>query len=101
NPLFVSSANRRLTSRSPSRFSAAGSTDQGALPYGSDATPGFHGTYWTSTTLPAGSSAVAGDLTVAPGVTVTLPAGATLVFATSDVMGAYANAGRSELRVLG
>ena len=45
----------------------------GGLPYGADATPGLYGVLWTNTQLNVGGSpyAVAGDLTVAPGVTVT------------------------------
>ncbi|AKF09344.1 DUF4215 domain-containing protein [Sandaracinus amylolyticus] len=102
NPLYVTpGTNLRLTSNSPSRRSASDGSDQGALPYVSDATPGTYGTLWTNTTIAAGTTMVAGDLTVAPGVTLTLAPGARLVFATSDVMGAYADASEAELRVLG
>lgn len=101
NPLFVSGSNLRLTSNSPSRFGAGNGSDQGALPYVNDATPGLYGTLWTDTTVPAGSTNVAGDLTVATGVTLTLQAGASLVFQSSDIMQAYENTSRAELRVLG
>ncbi|MBZ0119770.1 MAG: DUF4215 domain-containing protein, partial [Sandaracinaceae bacterium] len=102
NPLFVSSSNLRLTSNSPSRFSDAGGTDQGALPYVSDLTVGLVGTLWVDTTVPAGTTMVPGDLTVAPGRTLTLAPGATLVFAgNSDLMRAYEDVGAAELRVQG
>ncbi|GAB4205813.1 MAG: hypothetical protein OHK0013_21940 [Sandaracinaceae bacterium] len=101
NPLFVGGTNYRLTSNSPSRFSGSTGDDQGALPYVSDATPGTYGTLWVDTTLPAGNTVVAGDLTVAPGVTLTLSPGATLTFATTDIMAAYADVARAELRVFG
>jgi cysteine-rich repeat protein len=101
NPLYVSAGNRRLTSNSPCRFASDTGTDIGALPYVSDPTPGLYGTLWTNTTLPAGSHSAAGDLTVAPGVTLTLQPGATLSFATNDVMVSGANTSRAELRVAG
>ena len=101
NPLYVSGSNLRLTSNSPSRFSAHDGTDQGALPYVSDATPGLYGTLWTNVTVAAGVTMVPGDLTVAPGVTLTLSPGATLQFATTDIMQAYRNTSRGELRVEG
>ncbi|MEM9071004.1 MAG: DUF4215 domain-containing protein [Myxococcota bacterium] len=100
NPLFVSSSNLELTSNSPSRFGGAAMSDQGALPYTDVPTPGLHGTHWTDLTI-TGTNNVAGDLTVAPGVTITLAAGASLTFATSDIMRAYASTSRSELRVFG
>ena len=80
-----------------------GGGDQGGLPYVSDQTVGLHGTLWTTTALAVAASpyAVAGDLTVAPGVTLTIPAGVTLTFAATDVMGAGANTSRAELQVAG
>ncbi|MBK7193332.1 MAG: DUF4215 domain-containing protein [Myxococcales bacterium] len=103
NPLYVSATNLRLTSNSPARFGANGGGDQGGLPYVSDQTVGLHGTLWTTTALAVAASpyAVAGDLTVAPGVTLTIPAGVTLTFAATDVMGAGANTSRAELQVAG
>ena len=101
NPLYVSASNLRLTENSPSRFGANDASDQGALAYVSDPTPGLYGTLWTDHVVAAGDTAVAGDLTVASGVTLTLRAGATLRFATSDIMQAYDNTSRGELRVFG
>ncbi|MFO0686438.1 MAG: DUF4215 domain-containing protein [Sandaracinus sp.] len=100
NPLYVSGSNLRITSSSPCRFAGSTGADIGALPYTGDATPGLYGTLWTDTTVSSPTS-VPGDLTIAPGVTLTLAAGATLTFATSDIMGAYADTGRAELRVQG
>jgi len=104
NPLYVSATDLRLTSNSPSRFGASGGADQGALPYDVVPTPGLYGTLWADTTLTAagGPYTVAGDLTVAPDVTLTLQAGATLSFqANSDIMLAGANTSRGELAVRG
>jgi cysteine-rich repeat protein len=102
NPIYVSApTNLRLTSNSPSRFSSADMTDQGALPYVSDATMGLYGTLWSNTNVLAGTTNVPGDLTIAPGVTLTLAAGARLVFATSDIMAAYSDPSEAELRVFG
>jgi hypothetical protein len=103
NPLYVSATNLRLTSNSPARFGAMGGGDQGALPYLTDATPGLYGTLWVPTTLALAGSpyAVAGDLTVAPGVTLSIAAGVTLTFATTDVMGAGLDTNRAELLVAG
>ncbi len=103
NPLYVSPTNLRLTSNSPARFGAMGGGDQGALPYLTDATPGLYGTLWVPTTLALAGSpyAVAGDLTVAPGVTLSIAAGVTLTFATTDVMGAGLDTNRAELLVAG
>jgi len=101
NPLYVDASNLRLTENSPSRFGATDASDMGALPYVSDPTPGLYGTLWTDRMVAAGDTSVAGDLTVAVGVTLTLRAGATLRFATSDIMRAYEDTGRSELRVFG
>jgi hypothetical protein len=102
NPLYVDAAarNYRLTSRSPSRFSGASNVDQGALPYTADATVGLQGTLWTNLTL-TGANTVLGDLTVAPGVTLTIDPGATLTFPANDAMGAGNSAARAELNVLG
>ncbi len=101
NPLFVSATDFCLTSNSPSRFSSDDLSDQGAAPYAGDATPGLHGTLWVDTVVPAGAHNIAGDLTVAPGVTLTLQAGANLTMALIDVMKAYRNTNKVELRVFG
>ncbi len=101
NPLYVGSSNLRLTENSPARFGAEDGSDQGALPYGSDPTPGLYGTLWSDRSVPAGTTSVPGDLTVAPGVTLTLAAGATLSFAAGDIMKAYDDTSRAELRVFG
>jgi len=101
NPLYVSGTDFRLTSNSPSRFSSGDLSDQGALPYAGDATPGLYGTLWVDIVVPAGAHNVAGDLTVAPGVTLTLEAGAHLTMALIDIMRAYDNLNRVELRVFG
>ncbi|AKF09359.1 Microbial collagenase secreted protein [Sandaracinus amylolyticus] len=105
NPLFVSApTNLRLTSNSPARFASSTGTDIGALPYGGDATAGLHGTLWVNTTLTAAGSpyTVAGDLTVAPAVVLTIEPGVTLRFAnSSDVMGSGEVTTRAELRVFG
>ncbi len=103
NPLFVN-ANAldglRLTSNSPSRKAASGGADQGALPYVADATAGLVGTLFTNTTL-SGAQSVLGDLTVPPGVTLTIDAGASLSFAQSDIMWAGTDHAMSELIVQG
>jgi cysteine-rich repeat protein len=103
NPLYVSATDLRLTSNSPSRFGADGGGDQGALPYDGVATPGLYGTLWANTTLLASTGAytAAGDLTVAPGVTLTIEPGVTLSFTSgSDIMKASV-ASHSELIVRG
>jgi MYXO-CTERM domain-containing protein len=104
NPLYVSTTNLRLTSNSPSRFGASGGVDQGALPYDVVPTPGLYGTLWSNTTLTAAQSpyVAAGDLTVAPNVTLTIEPGVTVSFqASSDIMLAGANTSRGELIVRG
>ncbi len=88
NPLFVSAADLRLTSNSPSRGQGAGGTDMGAFPYAGHPTEGLLGTLWSDTTLTAAGSphTVLGDLTVPSGVTLTIEPGATLLFAPADLM---------------
>ncbi|MFO0597945.1 MAG: hypothetical protein U0228_21765 [Myxococcaceae bacterium] len=103
NPLFVDAAarNYRLTSNSPSRLSGQSNSDQGPLQYIADATVGLQGVLWVDTTL-SGANTVLGDLTVAPGVTVTLSAGTTLTFPNgTDSMGSGDTAVRAELEVFG
>jgi cysteine-rich repeat protein len=101
NPLLSSTLH--LTSNSPSRFGAQGGGDQGGRPYIGEPTPGLLGTLWSDTTVRAASGAqlVAGDLTVAPGVTLTLEPGASLRMAFSDAMGAGSEPQRVEIAVRG
>jgi hypothetical protein len=102
NPLYVSSANLRLTANSPARFSGQSGGDLGGLPFTGDPTPLLEGVLWTATTFTAagGPYAVAGDLTVGPGVTVTIEPGATFTFAATDGMLA-GDPARGELGVRG
>jgi MYXO-CTERM domain-containing protein len=101
DPLFVSPDDLRLTSNSPSRFADAAGGDQGARPYDGVATDGLRGTLWASTELGAATHHVSGDLTVAPGRTLTLAAGAVLQFADRDSMAGGADPARAELWVRG
>ena len=103
NPLYTSGTNLHLTSRSPARFGAMGGGDMGALPHTGTATPGLYGTLWVDTTLDAAGSpyTAAGDLSVAPGVTLTIEPGVTLHFMSSDVMAAGTDPSRGELQVAG
>ncbi len=104
NPLYVTApTNLRLTSNSPCRFASSSGTDIGALPYTADPTSSLVGVLWTNTTLNlAGSPYTAtGDVTVAPGVTLTLDAGVTLRFPTNDLMQSNSDLNESELIVRG
>ena len=103
NPLYVSATNLELTSNSPSRFAGETNVDQGARPYTNVATPGLYGTLWTNTTLTAAASpyTVGGDLSVGPGVTLTLQPGTTLAFAATDIMAAGVDRARGELTARG
>ena len=103
NPLYVAApANLRLTENSPSRFGAMAGGDMGALPYVDDPTPGLYGTLWAHRSIPAGNHSLAGDLTVAAGVTLTLEPGASLAFAgNADFMASGSSTSRGELIVLG
>src|SRR5205823_6360397 len=100
NPLFVGSGNFRITSNSPARNAASDGTDLGALGYTGDATQHLVGTLYVNTTL-SGSNTLYGDLTVAPGVTLTLSPGAILDFPTSDEMAGGVDTARAELIVKG
>ncbi|MGV3624417.1 MAG: beta strand repeat-containing protein, partial [Archangium sp.] len=99
---FVDAAARnfRLTHRSPSRKSCSSGVDQGALPYTTNQTATVQGTLWENLTL-SGAQTVTGDLTVAPGVTLTINPNATLTFAANDLQGGNNSALRGELVVLG
>ncbi|WP_162144008.1 DUF4215 domain-containing protein [Sorangium cellulosum] len=107
NPLYVdASQNLRLTSNSPSRFAGEAGNDIGALPYAGDPTPQLVGVLWTDLTLtlagkPQGVYSVPGDLTVAPGVTLTLEPGVQLAFGTSDIMASLKNLQATEFVVRG
>ncbi|HWO17217.1 MAG TPA: right-handed parallel beta-helix repeat-containing protein [Kofleriaceae bacterium] len=104
NPLYASATDLRLTSNSPSRFGASGSSDQGALPYDGVPTPGLYGTLWTNTTLTVaqGPYTAAGDLIVPANVTLTVEPGVTISFqASSDIMQAGSSTTRGELIVRG
>lgn len=104
NPLYVSATDRRITENSPARKAAeSGGADIGALPYTGDPTPGLHGVLWTNKVLSKAGSpyAVAGDLRVPVGVTLTLEPGVTLNFATTDVMGCGLVTNKAELQVEG
>ena len=106
NPLVVNQAmgDLRPTSRSGARNAASDGMDIGAFAYDGVATPGLVGHIYVNTTLTAAASphVVTGDLTVEPGITLTIEPGATVRFAeTSDLMGAGEDTGRSELRVGG
>ncbi|MFO0598045.1 MAG: hypothetical protein U0228_22275 [Myxococcaceae bacterium] len=102
NPLYVGSGTTpyRLTSNSPARKSDSTGGDMGAFPYVSDPTPGLVGTLWLDTTINT-SQSVLGDLTVPPGVTVTIAPGTTLTTTTSDLMQAGNDTTRVELLVRG
>jgi parallel beta-helix repeat protein len=102
NPLFVDAAarNYRLTSYSPSRGAGAGGVDQGALPYGADATTGLLGQVPASQTL-SGANTLTGDLIVPAGVTLTVSPGATLTAAATDALGNGADPTKVEIIVYG
>jgi cysteine-rich repeat protein len=103
NPLYVSQANLRLTSNSPLRFAGQLASDIGALPYVDDATVAVVGTLWSNRTFTAADSpyTIPGDLTVGPGVTVSIEPGVTFDFATTDLMRAGIDVNRPELIVSG
>ena len=104
NPLFANELARDFTptSHSPSRLHASDGLDMGAMPYAGDATPVLSGHFYSDTTLGAGLHLVQGDLTVEPGVTLTIAPGAELRFAAnSDLMGGGFDTELCELRVLG
>ena len=102
NPLYVdpSGNNLALTSNSPCRFASDAGTDIGAAPYAGVATNGLHGTLWNDVHLTSSATAD-GDLTVAPGVALTIDPGVTLGFVAGDVMVANADSKRGELIVNG
>jgi MYXO-CTERM domain-containing protein len=106
NPLLVDLAGRdlRITSRSPARLHASDGGDIGALAYDGAPTVGWQGHLYENTSWLAagGPYAVLGDLTVEPGVTLTIGPGAVVTFAAhTDSMGGNLDTTRTELRVLG
>lgn len=106
NPLVVDLAggDLRPTSNSGLRFAATDGLDIGALPYGGVATIGLVGHFHADTVLSAATSPhlVLGDLTVEPGVTLTIEAGAELRFAAAtDRMQGGINPAVSELSIDG
>ena len=100
NPLFVGGSNYDPTTNSPLRQAGTSGSDIGAFAYNNEPTASLEGTLYTNTTL-SGSNTIVGDLAVAPGVTLTLSAGATLTFATSDDMRAGNDTAHCELIVNG
>ncbi|MBN2495811.1 MAG: right-handed parallel beta-helix repeat-containing protein [Deltaproteobacteria bacterium] len=108
NPLFVDEAGRDLdiTHRSPARLHASDGADMGALAWAvrQEQTPFLAGHLYADLELGAAGSPheVLGDLTVEPGILLSITPGAELRFAAgSDVMGGNADVGLAELRVLG
>ena len=106
NPLLVSAATGDLRPTSNSGLRSAGSDGQdiGALPYDGVATSGLLGHLFVDTVLTAAASphTVSGDLTVEPGVTLTVQPGAEVRFtASADQMDAGDNTTLAELRVQG
>ncbi|WP_224362153.1 right-handed parallel beta-helix repeat-containing protein [Hyalangium versicolor] len=100
NPLFVSDSDFRLTEYSPARMAASDGTDMGAFAYEGHPTPILTGVLFSDLTL-TGANTLAGDLTVRPGVTLTLAPGASLTFATTDALGAGADTTKTELFIDG
>ncbi|WP_437617054.1 right-handed parallel beta-helix repeat-containing protein [Sorangium sp. So ce834] len=104
NPLYVGAPqNLRLTSNSPCRFAGELGGDIGALPYTGDPTPQLVGVLWADLTLNLAGSPykVPGDLTVAPGVTLTIDPGVVVQFETSDMMASLQDLNKAELVVMG
>lgn len=98
NPLFVGGSNYRITENSPARLAATDGTDLGAFPYAGDPTTQLQGILYTDKTL-SGANPLVGDLTVRPGVTLTLAPGASLTFAATDAFGTGAQ--KTELIING
>ncbi len=106
NPLFADADNDDFapTSHSALRTFATDGTDIGAVAYAGAATDELVGHIFTNTVLTSAASPheVTGDLTVEPGVTLTIEPGAVVRFvASADRMDAGTDANRTELRVLG
>jgi hypothetical protein len=103
NPLYVGGGNYALTANSPARFAGSSGQDLGAFPFAGAPSSGLLGTLWSGAVLGSAGSPhpILGDLTVAPGTTLTLQPGATLEFANVDAMRGGADTSRSELIVSG
>ncbi|WP_224367308.1 beta strand repeat-containing protein [Hyalangium versicolor] len=100
NPLFVSSTNFHITEYSPARLMASDGTDLGAFAYAGDPATSLQGALVANKTL-TGANTLAGDLTIRPGVTLTLAPGASLTFASTDGMLAGEEPSQVELLVDG
>ncbi len=101
NPLLTSAL--APTTNSPLRMAGTGGSDIGAIAYtnaATDVSSGLLGTLYTNTTL-TGAVTFAGDVAVAPGVTLTLSPGATISAASGDAMGAGVDTNNIELIVAG
>ncbi|MCK6546037.1 right-handed parallel beta-helix repeat-containing protein [Myxococcota bacterium] len=106
NPLFVDRNGRdlRLTANSPARRHSSTGNDIGALAFDGAPTIGVQGHLYTDTTWTAagGPIDVLGDVTIEPGVTLTIGPGTIVRFAASaDSMRANTDTALSELIVLG
>ena len=104
NPLFVDLINRdlRVTSNSPARQHASDAGDIGAIGYDGSATVGLQGHLYGDVTWGNGPLDVLGDITVEPGVTLTIEAGTEIRFAAgTDSMQANLHTNLTEVRVLG
>ncbi len=104
NPLFVDLTNRdlRITSNSPARQHASDDGTIGALDYDGAATVGLQGHIYDDVTWGNGPLDVLGDITIEPGVTLTIESGTEIRFAeNTDSMGANRRTSETELRVLG
>lgn len=106
NPLVVDATGRdfRITTNSPARNHASDGGDIGALTYDGAPTVGVHGHLYTNTTWTSagGPIDVLGDITIEPGVTLTIAAGTVVRFASAtDSMAGNVDTGRTELIVLG
>ncbi|MBK6686563.1 MAG: right-handed parallel beta-helix repeat-containing protein [Deltaproteobacteria bacterium] len=104
NPLFVDYVARdlRLTSNSPGRLHASDGADIGARPYDGVDTVGVQGHLYSATTWGPGQVDVLGDVTIEPGVTLTIQPNTSVHFvALQDSMAANVDLARTELIVLG
>jgi len=103
NPLVVDAVGRdmRVTTNSPARGHASDATDIGALQFDGAPTVGVHGHLYDATAW-SGTVDVLGDVTVEPGVTLTIAAGTIVRFAANtDSMGGNIDVAETELIVRG
>ncbi len=102
-PLFVNAAqdDYHLYDRSPARKADSKGGDLGALAWSYHKTNVLHGKLFKDLTLKAGTHRITGDFIVAKGVNLTIEAGATLEFASSDDIHGGVNSVRAELVVEG